>query len=99
MLREAWFIAWSMRYLLRERETLLWLFVMPIIFFYFIGTITSGFGPRPATKPRLVIHVGDDAGFLADEVIHRLEAENYEVVRASTQEEFKSGWRRLEIPD
>lgn len=98
MLREAWFIAWNMRYMLRERETLLWLFVMPIVFFYFIGTITSGFGPRPATKPRLVVHTGDNAGFLAEEVIRRLEAENYEVVRARAPEEFDAGWRRLEFP-
>jgi len=42
---------------------------MPIVFFFFIGTITSGFGPRPATKPRLTVRVGDNAGFLADEVI------------------------------
>ena len=32
--------------MLRARETLLWLFVMPILFFYFIGTVTGGFdGP------------------------------------------------------
>src|SRR5690242_1581189 len=98
MLREVSFIAWSVRYLLRERETMLWLFAMPIVFFYFIGTITSGFGPRPSTKPRLTLQVGDDAGFLADELIRRLEAENYEVVKASTSEEFKAAWRRLEIP-
>lgn len=98
MLRGTWFIAWNTRHLLRERETLLWLFVMPIVFFFFIGTITSGFGPRPATKPRLMVRIGDNAGFLADEVIHRLQAENYEIVQPETSEEFESAWRRLEIP-
>jgi ABC-type Na+ efflux pump permease subunit len=98
MLGDACFIAWHTRHLLRERETMLWLFVMPIVFFYFIGTITSGFGPRPATKPRLVVRVGENAGFLAEELIRRLEAENYEVVKAGTLEEFDASWRRLEIP-
>ena len=38
------FIAWQdVRNQLREGSTLLWLFVMPPIFFYFIGTVTSGF--------------------------------------------------------
>ena len=38
------FIAWQdVRNQLREGSTLLWLFIMPPIFFYFIGTVTSGF--------------------------------------------------------
>ena len=27
---------------LKERSTILWLFIMPAIFFYFIGTVTQG---------------------------------------------------------
>lgn len=34
----------DLTYLLRARETLLWVFVMPVVFMYFIGTATSGFG-------------------------------------------------------
>ena len=38
------FIAWyDVRYQLRQGGTLVWLFVMPPIFFYFIGTVTAGF--------------------------------------------------------
>ena len=38
----AWFVArHDLLYMLRRRETLLWTFVMPIVFFYFIGTVTS----------------------------------------------------------
>ena len=44
MWRDAWFIARSdVRYLLMKRETILWTFVMPIIFFYFIGTTGCGY--------------------------------------------------------
>ncbi|MEK6194917.1 MAG: hypothetical protein N2F24_11910, partial [Deltaproteobacteria bacterium] len=27
---------------LKERSTVLWLFIMPVVFFYFIGTVTQG---------------------------------------------------------
>ena len=43
----AWFIARSdVAHMLRRRETLAWIFVMPILFFYFIGTVTGGLAPR-----------------------------------------------------
>ena len=45
MLRSAWFVArWDLLFLLRQRETILWTFVMPFLFFYFIGTVTAGLG-------------------------------------------------------
>ena len=33
----------DIKYQLRQGSTLLWVFVMPPIFFYFIGTVTGGF--------------------------------------------------------
>ena len=45
MLRHALFIAsHDLRFMLRQWETLLWMFVMPVVFFYFIGTVTGGYG-------------------------------------------------------
>ena len=73
MLRDAWFIARKdVQYLLRQRETLLWTFLMPIVFFYFIGTITGGFsrGPR---RDRVAVRVPADAGVLADHFVTRLD--------------------------
>ena len=58
MLRDAWFIAREdVKHTVRARETIMWLFIMPVVFFYFIGTITGGFtgggtgvpGPRGMT--------------------------------------------------
>lgn len=42
----------DLKYLLRQRETLMWTFLMPGLFFYFIGTVTggAGFAPDP-TRP------------------------------------------------
>jgi ABC-2 type transport system permease protein len=52
-LRDALFLArFDLKYLLRQRETLMWTFLMPGLFFYFIGTVTggAGFAPDP-TRP------------------------------------------------
>ena len=44
-MKNAWFIAISdFRYQLKDRSAMLWLFIMPIVFFYFIGTVTGGAG-------------------------------------------------------
>jgi len=39
--------ACDLKHLLRQRETLLWTFLMPALFFYFIGTVTGGAGMAP----------------------------------------------------
>jgi ABC-2 type transport system permease protein len=97
MLRSAWFLASrDVRYLLRRRETLVWTFVMPIIFFYFIGTVTGGFGGGGARKAPILLSVGEEAGFLAGEIERRLEEGDFAVVRSA--EEGKAPSRVLEIP-
>ncbi len=99
MLKSAWFIARSdAAYLLARRETILWVFVMPIVFFYFIGTVTAGFGGSPNQRERLAVRGANDAGFLADELVRRLEAQKYEVVRPATDEAFAGYTRRLTLP-
>ena len=86
MFRDALFIgSRDLRMVLRARETLLWVFVMPIVFFYFIGTVTGGFAPsRGGTKSVLELRTGESAGFLADELSRRLEEQNYRVVAPDT---------------
>ena len=53
MLRDAFFLIQSdVRYLFRQRETWLWTFVMPVAFFYLIGSMTRGFsGSRDTQDP------------------------------------------------
>ena len=68
------FIAWhDVRSQLREGSTLLWLFVMPPIFFYFIGTVTGGFSSGISggqATPLTVVAVAP--GFLKDQIDRRL---------------------------
>jgi len=93
MLRDALYITYrDLRYLLARRETLLWTFIMPIVFFYFIGNVTGGFGGSHETRDPIAVTVPQDAGFLADELIGRLEQRNFQVVH---QTNF---FRELRIP-
>jgi ABC-type Na+ efflux pump permease subunit len=101
MLRHALFIARKdLLFLLRGRETILWVFVMPLVFFYFIGTITAGFGPSPSgeRKDRLALVGGDDGGFLLEQLVRRFEEQDYEVLRDPTAEDPAAAKRRLTVP-
>lgn len=78
-----WFIARKdAAIMLGSREALLWIFFMPVVFFYFIGTVTSGLGGDggPAGDPIGVL-VEPNAGVLADLLIDRLESEGFAVTR------------------
>ncbi|HET6361033.1 MAG TPA: hypothetical protein VFH11_03145, partial [Gemmatimonadota bacterium] len=70
-------------YLLRQRETLLWTFAMPPVFFFFIGTVTGGMRGGMDDKPALDLVAPAPAGFLADGLAERLEAEGFDVRRAA----------------
>jgi ABC-type Na+ efflux pump permease subunit len=100
MLRQAWFIARKdVALMLRQRETLLWVFVMPILFFYFIGTVTGGFdGPAGDRKDPLAVRGAAGGGFLAEELIRRLEAQDFDIRRPASDEAFRAATRRLTIP-
>jgi ABC-type Na+ efflux pump permease subunit len=97
MLRTAFFIArHDALHMLREKETLVWLFVMPLVFTYFIGTASGGF--RGARKDEIALVAPPDAGFLAERVVKRLTENDYEVCRVASQAEAEGTERRLELP-
>jgi ABC-2 type transport system permease protein len=99
-LRAALFVARKdLRYMLRQRETLLWTFAMPPVFFFFIGTITGGFGGGGGERPRLELVAPEPAGFLADALEARLDDEGFEVLRAAAPApDSLAASRRLSIP-
>ncbi len=99
MLRNALFIATKdIRYTLRERAALLWLFVMPLIFFYFIGTATSGMSGGDGPDP-LLLEAPADAGPLADRIATRLVENGFEVTRvADGSAPAADRGRRLRLP-
>ncbi len=100
--RAARFIAGAdLKNMLRQREALLWVFVMPIVFFYFIGTVTGGFGRPRGTPDRpdaLLLDAPADGGPVLDEVIRKLEAQNFKVDRKVTAGTAAKATRLLTIP-
>ena len=97
MLRDALFLARKdLQHLFREWATWLWAFLMPIVFFYFIGSITGGMSQAP-TAETIGVLAGQDAGFLADEFVRNLAAVGYKVDRAGASTIFYYS-RQITIP-
>ncbi len=80
MFRNIFFVAWNdLRNQFRDGSTLLWVFVMPPIFFYFLGTVTSGMSSGfsgSATTP--IVVAAERPGFLKDQIDLRLRDNNFE---------------------
>jgi ABC-type multidrug transport system permease subunit len=82
-------------HMFRAWETWLWAFLMPLVFFYFIGTISGG-AHSPAARQTLAVVVPPDAGFLAEQLEGKLQR-HYQVVR--TPEDAAARFRRsLRLP-
>ncbi len=100
-LSSAFFIARrDLGLMLWRRETMLWTFVMPILFFYFIGTVTGGFGSPTGSEDRpdaLAMRAPENAGFLLDELVGRLEEQNFRVDRPQTEEDWARYARQLTV--
>jgi len=63
----------DLRIALADRSSLVWLFVMPVVFMYFIGTITGGLsGPSQAQKPTLGVALEGQRGPVEDWLLQRL---------------------------
>lgn len=73
MLRNILFIGWQdVRFHLRDRSTLLWLLVMPPVFFFFIGTVIGGFGTGISGQATPIAVIASDPGFVRDQIDLRL---------------------------
>ncbi|NIS91373.1 MAG: ABC transporter permease [Woeseiaceae bacterium] len=84
------FIAWQdLRQQLRQGSTLVWVFVMPPVFFYFIGTVTGGFsGAMTGRVATPVVVEAASPGFLREQIDLRLR-----------QNDFDPEWREEVVPD
>ena len=81
MFRDALFLARrDLRFMFRSRETWLWTFLMPIVFFYFIGTVTGNFSGKGDVKDPIIVSRPTSAGFLADRLIQGLQTRGYRLV-------------------
>ena len=100
MMRHVTFIARKeVQYLLRMKETLLWLLVMPPVFMFFIGTVTQNFGGHGAAPEHLALTTPKNGGFLVDELARRLQENGYQVDHPATTENLARYQRQLRVPD
>lgn len=101
MLRHALLIARrDLALIVWRREGLAWIFVMPVVFFFFTGTMMSGTEAvsRSENVPEpLALRAPDDAGLLVDELIGRLEQQGFEVERPDTDASWNRYARRLTV--
>jgi len=70
-------------------EGLVWIFVMPIVFFYFIGITMGGLSTLSSAgndPDPLALTAPGNGGVLIDELVGRLEEENFRVDRPETEE-------------
>ena len=89
---DAFFLARvGIRMQFKARETLFWTFVMPLVFIYFIGTVTGHTFGSSDNRDVLAVR-----GVASEALIARLSRE-YRVVRPGTEQEFLDHSRRLEI--
>lgn len=87
---------------LKDRSIILWLFIMPAIFFYFIGTVTQGGMSFNSNTVKLVVD-NRDGGFLSQHLESRLEENLFEIIRPQDIPVSKEGedppkYRWLTIP-
>lgn len=99
MWRHVMFIASKdLRYMLRERATLLWVFIMPIVFFFFIGTVTGGFSSSGDSRDPLALDARATDGFLVDRLATQLEARDFEVTVTDSAHVLAGFSRIVHVP-
>ena len=87
---------------LKDRSTILWLFIMPAVFFYFIGTVTQGGMNFVDSAAKLVVE-NNDGGYLSQHLESRLEENLFSIIRPqdiplTVDGEEPVKYRRLTIP-
>jgi ABC-2 type transport system permease protein len=89
-MKNALFIAWQdLRMQLRQGSTLVWVFVMPPIFIYFIGTVTGGYSSAMTGGVATPVVVeARSPGFLKDQIDKRLR-----------ENDFAPDWRDAVVAD
>ena len=89
-MKNALFIGWyDVRHQLRQGATLVWVFIMPPVFFYFIGTVTGGFsGAMTGGSATPLVIAAEAPGFLREQIDTRLRDNG-----------FAPEWRDEVVPD
>ncbi|MFK8011554.1 MAG: ABC transporter permease [Marinicellaceae bacterium] len=110
MLKNILFIAKKdFHYSLKEKVLLMWLFIMPLVFFGFIGSTTGGLGGSTNSVTNIAIweNQANDINNIpiAKQIVYRLKQENFNVVvfneevnKQDLKYRFENYTRRLWLP-
>ena len=99
MLRAIIFLARKdLAQMFRHPSTWLWAFLMPLLFFFFIGNVTGGFSRPRTPAERIGMLAPADAGFLAEHLERRLQQLGYRVERVQDEKALAAYARRLTVP-
>ena len=82
----------DLRLFLRRRASLVWLFVMPMAFTYFMGFAVRGPGGPERPRPAVFIE-NNDPGFLSRNLLEELGEQGLRIVPATNRDEAKRGLR------
>jgi len=87
---------------LKDRSIILWLFIMPAVFFYFIGTVTQGGVSFGSNAVKLVVE-NKDGGYLSQHLESRLKDNLFDIIYpqdipATEEGEDAPEFRWLAIP-
>ncbi len=85
-------------YLIREPETLFWMFLMPFVFFFFIGSMAGGLGGGGSGEEFLASWAPDE-GVLVPAIEERLTNLGYTIVRIDTVEHMDRYNRQIRFPE
>ena len=97
-MRDALFLAREdLRHYFRHPQVWIWVFVMPLLLTYLIGSLMA-VAFRPGAD-HLAIYSPPNAGFLADAVAGRLKDSGYEVAPVQSADALRAYPLRLEIPE
>ncbi len=107
-MKKIWFIAYKdFIYTLKDKIVLMWMFIMPLVFFAFIGSTTQGFGGSSNEVSSLAVwYEGEQQDPVFTQIKYRLEAENYALrIFNADQLLYKDKWsfddyaRQLWVPN
>lgn len=96
-MRDARFVAGKdLRYALRLPQVWVWMFVMPLALSYIVGSLMQSMAGR---IDRIAVYAPADGGFLADDLVRRVHASGYQVLRVGDRAQLKEHSLWLALPD
>lgn len=87
----------DLQFMLRSRETLMWMFLMPLLFMFLIGKAMPR-GSSGSSEEATFAVLDQDGGSLAHTFLHHLDELEYTIVHVDAESDLVRHERRIKIP-